>query len=61
MYLVQPTIENIEIIANDLLEDLYTSVYIHFSSEPSTNVLSTFAKKISLNKKKQVASRIAKI
>lgn len=31
VYLVQPTLENIDIIANDLLEDMYTSVHIHFS------------------------------
>ena len=32
LYLIQPTLENIEIIIKDLLDDLYNSVYIHFSS-----------------------------
>lgn len=32
LYLVEPTLENVEVIANDLIEDMYTSVYVHFSS-----------------------------
>lgn len=40
---------------------MYTSVHIHFSSEPSPNILSTLAKKLTVSKKSQVVSRIAKI
>jgi hypothetical protein len=44
IYLLQPTLENIELMANDFQEDLYSSVIVHFSSEPQPHLLSTFAK-----------------
>jgi hypothetical protein len=44
IYLVQPSLENIELMAADFEEDLYSSVIVHFSSEPQSHLLSTFAK-----------------
>lgn len=61
LYLVQPTLENVQTIAEDLLSDLYTSVHIHFSSEPSPNILSTLAKKLTQSKKSSLITRIVKI
>lgn len=60
-YLVQPTLENVQVIANDLLEDMYSHVYVHFSSEPSPIILSTLAKKLTSTKKNSIISRIIKI
>ena len=34
IYLVQPTLDNIQMMGQDFEEDLYSSVIIHFSSEP---------------------------
>ena len=58
LYLVQPTIENVTQIAEDLMSDLYTSIHIHFSSQPSPSILSTLAKKISQSKRSSLVSRI---
>lgn len=46
IYILQPTMENIEIIVKDFTLDLYSSVHIHFSAEPSTHVLSSLAKNL---------------
>ena len=43
IYLVEPTLENIELITVDFEEELYSSVIVHFSSEPPTHLLSKFA------------------
>ena len=61
LYLVEPTLDNVSIIANDLINDLYTSVHVHFSSQPSPNILSTLAKKITQSKKSSLITRISKI
>ena len=62
LYLVQPTLENVQTIAEDIVGDLYTSVHIHFSSEPSANILSTLAKKITQHSTKvSLITRIGKI
>lgn len=50
IYLVQPTLENIDLIVKDFEEDLYSSVIIHFSAEPPTQLVSNLAK--TLGKKK---------
>ena len=60
IYLIQPTTENINLICQDLFLDLYSSISIHFSSEPTPNILSTLAKDIS-NKKSSLISRIDRI
>jgi hypothetical protein len=40
---------------------MYSHIHIHFSSEPSANILSTLAKNVSNIKKNSVVSRIKKI
>jgi hypothetical protein len=40
---------------------MYSHVHIHFSSEPTANILSTLAKNLSNIKKNSVISRITKI
>lgn len=46
IYLVEPTPDNINLIYNDFEDDLYSSVIIHFSSEPQNHLLSSLAKKL---------------
>lgn len=46
IYLVQPTLDNINLIVADFEDDLYSSVIVHFSSEPQPHLLSTFAKSL---------------
>jgi hypothetical protein len=60
-YLLQPTIENVELIAQDLIKDLYSHVYIHFSSEPPAAILSALAKTLSSSPKSSALARIAKM
>ena len=50
IYLIQPTNENLELVLNDFEEDLYSSVIIHFSSEPPAHVISNFAKNVAKNR-----------
>ena len=50
IYLVQPNQENLNKIIQDFEQDLYSSVIIHFSSEPQAHIVSTFAKNIAKNK-----------
>jgi hypothetical protein len=50
IYLVQPTKDNLDLITQDFEEDLYSSVVIHFSSEPQAHIMSTFAKNLAKNK-----------
>lgn len=59
--MVQPTPENVDIIAKDLMEDMYTSVNIHFSSEPLPGILSALAKKLGSSKKTSVISKVSRI
>jgi hypothetical protein len=53
-YFIQPTTENIDRIVDDFSQDLYSSVSVHFSSEPSNHILSTLAKTISGRYPKQL-------
>lgn len=46
IYLVQPTPDNIAAIEEDFEEDLYSSVVVHFSSEPPTHLLTDFARRL---------------
>ena len=50
IYLVQPNKENIDLIAQDFEDDLYSSIIIHFSSEPQGHIISTLAKQVAHNK-----------
>lgn len=54
-YLVQPTTENIDRIVEDFSEDLYSSVSVHFSSQPSNHILSTLAKSVAGRYPKQLS------
>jgi len=60
IYLVQPTLENIDLITNDFQEDLYSSVIVHFSSEPQAHLLSTFAKTLA-RKSVNALTKITKV
>jgi hypothetical protein len=59
IYLVQPIPENFELILKDFEEDLYSSVVIHFSQEPQTQLLSKFAK--DLAKLRNGVSKVSKV
>jgi hypothetical protein len=60
IYLVQPTLENIQLIIQDFEEDLYSSVIIHFSSEPHTQLLTDFAKNLG-KRKIHALTKISKV
>jgi hypothetical protein len=60
IYLIQPTLDNIELLIQDFEEDLYSSVIIHFSSEPQTHLLSTFARNLG-KRKAQALTKITKV
>jgi hypothetical protein len=55
LYLIQPTMDNVQLIIKDFGDDLYSSVSIHFTSEPSNHLLSTLAKTISSQYPKQLS------
>lgn len=59
IYLVKPTLQNVNLIIGDFEEDLYSSVVVHFSSEPTAHLLSSFAKNAS--KIKSASSKIKKV
>jgi hypothetical protein len=59
IYVLRPTMDNVNLIVSDFNEDLYSSVIVHFSSEPSPHLLSTFAK--NLSKKKSAVSKVQKV
>jgi len=50
IYLVQPNKDNLDRIIEDFDEDLYSSIVIHFSSEPQAHIVSNFAKQLAKNK-----------
>jgi sec1 family domain-containing protein 1 len=50
IYLVQPNKENLDRIVQDFDEDLYSSIVVHFSSEPQAHIVSGFAKQLAKNK-----------
>lgn len=58
IYFVEPTLENVKLIINDVNADLYSAFYINFTSSISRTVLEEFAKEISLTGK---ADRIKKM
>ncbi|EMG47004.1 hypothetical protein G210_2718 [Candida maltosa Xu316] len=51
IYFIEPTIENILIIIDDLLSDKYDSYYINFTSSINRELLEEFAKKVSISGK----------
>lgn len=53
-YMVQPTIDNVNLILADFEDELYSTVSIHFTSEPSNHILSSLAKGISNRYPKQL-------
>ena len=60
IYLVQPTLDNIQMIGQDFEEDLYSSVIIHFSSEPQPQLLADFARNLG-KKKSNALTKISKV
>lgn len=60
IYLVQPIPENFELILKDFEEDLYSSVVLHFSQEPLTQLLSKFAKDLAKLKTSGI-SKVSKV
>lgn len=48
IYFVEPTIENISIIINDLKNDKYSKFYINFTSSLNRSLLEEFAKEVAL-------------
>ncbi|EGW35779.1 uncharacterized protein SPAPADRAFT_58985, partial [Spathaspora passalidarum NRRL Y-27907] len=51
IYFVEPTIENILLIIDDLVHDKYESFYINFTSSINRELLEEFAKKVSTSGK----------
>jgi hypothetical protein len=52
--MIQPTMDNVDLILADFEDELYSAVSIHFTSEPSNHILSTLAKGISTKYPKQL-------
>lgn len=48
IYFIEPTLENINIILNDLKNDQYSQFYINFTSSLSRSLLEEFAKKVAI-------------
>lgn len=51
IYFVEPTIENILVIIDDLSADKYDNFYINFTSSINRELLEEFAKKVSISGK----------
>ncbi len=60
IYLVQPSLDNIERMVKDFEEDLYSSVIVHFSSEPQSHLLTNFAKTLA-KRSVHALTKIAKV
>ncbi|KAF6071697.1 Sec1 family protein [Candida albicans] len=58
IYFVEPTIENILYIIEDLNQDRYDSFYINFTSSINRELLEEFAKKVSISGKSQKIKQV---
>ena len=58
IYFVEPTIENILYIIEDLNQDRYDSFYINFTSLINRELLEEFAKKVSISGKSQKIKQV---
>ncbi|EEQ44853.1 conserved hypothetical protein [Candida albicans WO-1] len=58
IYFVEPTIENVLYIIEDLNQDRYDSFYINFTSSINRELLEEFAKKVSISGKSQKIKQV---
>ncbi|EER32101.1 hypothetical protein CTRG_03772 [Candida tropicalis MYA-3404] len=58
IYFIEPTIENILVVIDDLNQDKYDSFYINFTSSINRELLEEFAKKVSISGKSQKIKQV---
>lgn len=58
IYFIEPTIENILVVIDDLNQDKYDSFYINFTSLINRELLEEFAKKVSISGKSQKIKQV---
>lgn len=58
IYFIEPTIENILVVIDDLNQDKYDSFYINFTSLINRELLKEFAKKVSISGKSQKIKQV---